>query len=292
MPNPSAARAKTKARDEKLDRIIHAVSHRDHDVPLPAATIETCEELSEFLQAIADVNQVEANKAQQAALREQQIARAKKNKAELSNIVSAIANTAKNVQRALDEISAAITKFKQHHPDEEEVTPENDDNTETERDIDIENVGRPAAKRRRRNSTGQYEAKGVPVVSLLYDDDNVGNDGNGNINDDGDEIEIVTHVRVAAGRESSAYICRDIGVELKDGEASVVAERRGVRALEDYPHPRPLCAVHPFDDINDNEAALKFCRNCFCVRCQKKAAYCTNWAAHGRLRVRQVQSVD
>jgi len=280
MPNPSAATKKA----YKLERIFDAISYTDEHGENDVPSIEDCEELREHLQVIVDVNETEAKVASQAATREKEIARVKANKAKLSNIVLNIAEKEKDVNKALDKITAAIDAFKKTHPD-------CDSNININIDL-FEPSPSPRARRkrrRRRNSQSPptpietHEAKGMDVIILDTNSEEEECETE-------DEIEIVSHVRVETKPRLALNESTGNREVVEEDEAQIVGHKRGVRALEDLAHPRPLCAVHPFGD--DMEVAIKYCDNCFCVRCQQKAQFCKHWLSHSRLRVGLAQSVD
>eukprot|EP00178_Gracilaria_changii_P006611 TRINITY_DN2151_c0_g1_i1.p1 TRINITY_DN2151_c0_g1~~TRINITY_DN2151_c0_g1_i1.p1 ORF type:complete len:553 (+),score=78.05 TRINITY_DN2151_c0_g1_i1:85-1659(+) len=63
-----------------------------------------------------------------------------------------------------------------------------------------------------------------------------------------------------------------------DSVPQVVALKKGINPLEDYPHPRFACTRRPFSSAS----ARQFCHNCFCFVCDILADKCRKWGDHCR----------
>ncbi len=132
-------------------------------------------------------------------------------------------------------------------------------------------------------SVGTENSDQIEVISLLSPLRNH-RDGEDD-DDDDDEIEIVSHVCTNTtkrrSRKAATPVAEAASHAVAGGEAVVVSEKRGVRALRDLAHARPHCEVHPFGVSSKlNE---KVCSNCYCTKCQKKAIVCEQWKEHASL---------
>lgn len=64
-----------------------------------------------------------------------------------------------------------------------------------------------------------------------------------------------------------------------DEDGVVIVGRTGQNSVEDFPHARHECGVHPFTPGNADKNEV-VCPNCWCFVCDKKVAECPTWRAH------------
>lgn len=95
-----------------------------------------------------------------------------------------------------------------------------------------------------------------------------------NVDDDDIQIMVVTHRRPRQERTSAQQTANSSPTDLE-----CVGERRGIVALQDYPHFRFQCGIHPFKKVRAR-AKETHCERCFCYVCDVLASECTKWGTH------------
>ena len=88
-------------------------------------------------------------------------------------------------------------------------------------------------------------------------------------NDDSDDCEVTEGPPSRVVRDPDAG---SSNVANEDDDVRCIG-RSGAFALEDYPHAREDCAVHPFRSGSQH----KFCPNCYCYVCDERASACSTW---------------
>ena len=99
--------------------------------------------------------------------------------------------------------------------------------------------------------------------------------------DSDDDVMLIEPPKPKVAVATAAASGTGAGTSVGDGsdDEIEVTGQAGTGAARDMPHPRSMCAKHPFQSATNSQKENDTCDQCYCYVCDTLISLCNSWSA-------------